>query len=109
MTGYWDPGVLVDRDTADILNWMLRRVVKDGTGVAAALQDRQVAGKTGTSEGGRDLWFIGSIPQLTTGIWFGNDNNERTNSGSGEAASAWKKFMLKVEDDFEIKSFPERP
>ena len=36
------------------------------------------AGKTGTSEKGRDLWFIGSIPQLTTGVWLGYDNNKET-------------------------------
>ena len=58
---------------------MLKRVVESGTGVAASLKDREVAGKTGTSEGGRDLWFIGSLPQLTTGIWFGYDNNKKTN------------------------------
>ena len=61
----------IDSDVADTMNWMLQRVVTGGTGIAAKLDDRQVAGKTGTSENTRDLWFIGSIPQLTTGVWFG--------------------------------------
>ena len=52
----------VDSEVADTMNWMLQRVVTGGTGIAAKLDDRQVAGKTGTSENTRDLWFIGSIP-----------------------------------------------
>jgi membrane peptidoglycan carboxypeptidase len=47
---------------ADAMLWMQQQVVKGGTGGGAALADRPVAGKTGTSESGRDLWFIGSIP-----------------------------------------------
>ena len=84
----------LDSDVADAMNWMLQRVVSGGTGIAAKLDDRAVAGKTGTSEGARDLWFIGSVPQLTTAVWFGYDNNRETKSNSGEAAWAWKQFML---------------
>ncbi len=96
----------ITKNSAEIMNWMLQRSVKDGTGIAASLKDRQVAGKTGTSEGGRDLWFIGSIPQLTTGIWYGYDNNKRTKSGSGEAAWTWKQFMLTIKDELEVLNFP---
>ncbi len=96
-------------EIADTMNWMLQEVVNSGTGKLAALKRRPVAGKTGTSESGRDLWFIGSIPQLTTGIWFGYDNNQETKRGSGEAAWAWHNFMSKIEDDFQIKYFPEKP
>ena len=95
-------------DVADSLNWMLKRVVKHGTGIAAFIEGREIAGKTGTSEGNRDLWFIGSVPQLTTGIWFGYDDNRKTNSGSGDAAFAWKQFFLKIQEDLDIINFPER-
>ncbi len=100
---------VINRDIADTMNWMLQRVVKNGTGLAATLPNRPVAGKTGTSEGGRDLWFIGSIPQLTTGVWFGYDNNKETKSGSGEAAWVWKKFMSEVSPSLKIINFPSRP
>lgn len=99
----------VDSDVADAMMWMLQRVVVGGTGVAAKLDDRPVAGKTGTSEGARDLWFIGSIPQLTTGVWFGYDNNRETKSSSGEAAWAWKQFMNKIKGNFAIQEFPPKP
>ena len=99
----------LDSDVADTMNWMLQRVVSGGTGAAASLGDRPVAGKTGTSEGARDLWFIGSIPQLTTAVWFGYDNNRKTSGGSGDAAWAWKQFMTKIQDNFEVQPFPPKP
>ncbi|MFZ4803259.1 MAG: transglycosylase domain-containing protein [Synechococcus lacustris] len=99
----------VDSDTADTMLWMLQRVVSGGTGGAAALTDRPVAGKTGTSEGARDLWFIGTIPQLTTGIWFGYDNNRETGGSSSQAAWAWNQFMTPVVKDMPVKQFPPKP
>ncbi|MGB0278801.1 MAG: transglycosylase domain-containing protein, partial [Prochlorococcaceae cyanobacterium] len=99
----------LDSDVADAMNWMLQRVVTGGTGAAARLDDRPVAGKTGTSEGARDLWFIGSIPQLTTAVWFGYDNNAETKSNSGEAAWAWKQFMNQVKGNYAVQNFPPKP
>jgi len=99
----------IDPDVADTMNWMLQRVVTGGTGIAAKLDDRQVAGKTGTSENTRDLWFIGSIPQLTTGVWFGYDDDRATKSTSGEAAWAWKQFMLQIKDEIPVRNFPDKP
>ncbi len=95
--------------TADTMNWMLRKVVSEGSGRAASLDNRQVAGKTGTSEGNRDLWFIGSIPQLTTGVWFGKDDNSAIDGSSGDAAFTWKKFILKITNDLKARDFPNRP
>ncbi len=99
----------MDSEVADTMNWMFQRVVTGGTGVAAKLDDRPVAGKTGTSEGGRDLWFIGSIPQLTTAVWFGHDNNAETKSNSGESAWAWKQFMNQIKGEFPVQKFPPKP
>ncbi len=96
---------VLSQDVADTLNWMLQQSVLNGTGSIASLKTRQVAGKTGTSEGNRDLWFIGSIPQLTTGVWFGNDNNEETTMSSGNAAWAWKKYIQEIEKDLKVIKF----
>ncbi|NDC35593.1 MAG: PBP1A family penicillin-binding protein, partial [Synechococcaceae bacterium WB9_2_112] len=99
----------VASDIADAMLWMLQQVVKGGTGGGAALADRPVAGKTGTSEGGRDLWFIGSIPQLTTAIWFGYDENWKTGSSSATAAAAWYSYMIGILKDIPVQTFPPRP
>ena len=50
----------------------LRAVVQSGTGTAANLPGREVAGKTGTTEQNTDAWFNGFTPQLATSIWMGD-------------------------------------
>lgn len=99
----------VDEETSAIMTWMLRNVVNDGTGRAAQLDDRPVAGKTGTSDEARDLWFIGYIPQLVTGVWLGNDDNKPTGGASSTAAYTWHQFMVKAVKDMEVEKFPDRP
>jgi len=99
----------VASDIADAMVWMLQQVVTGGTGTGAALRDRPVAGKTGTSEGGRDLWFIGAIPQLTTGVWLGYDNSRETRSTSVVATLAWNSFMAPIVKDLPERKFPPKP
>lgn len=99
----------IDPESSATMTWMLRNVVSDGTGRAAKLGGRPVAGKTGTSDQARDLWFIGYIPQMVAGVWLGNDNNRPTYGASGTAASTWNKFMVKVVDGMKAEDFPERP
>lgn len=99
----------IDQETAAIMTWMLRNVVKDGTGRPAQLKNRPVAGKTGTSDEARDLWFIGYIPQMVAGVWLGNDDNKPTSGASSTAAYTWHQFMEKVVKDMEVEKFPDRP
>ena len=103
------PRRAVPSDVADTVMWMLQNVVNAGTGRPASLPDRPAAGKTGTAEGARDLWFIGSIPQLTTAIWFGYDENWRTGSSSATAAAAWYSYMIGLLKEIPVQSFPPRP
>ena len=99
----------VPSDIADAMLWMLQQVVNGGTGAGAAMPGRPVAGKTGTSEGGRDLWFIGGIPQLTTGLWLGYDNNRGTNSTSAVAVEVWADYMRPLVKDLPVRQFPPKP
>ncbi|HTN79636.1 MAG TPA: transglycosylase domain-containing protein, partial [Acidimicrobiales bacterium] len=62
---------VVDVGVARLATQMLQGVVKSGTGKRAALGDRPVAGKTGTSQDNADAWFIGYTPQLVTAVWMG--------------------------------------
>ena len=57
---------------------------------------KKIYGKTGTSDGNKDLWFIGSIDNLTTGIWIGYDDNKESELSSGNAAYLWKKFISEI-------------
>ncbi len=99
----------LDADSAAIMTWMLRNVVEEGTGAAAQLGERPVAGKTGTSDEARDLWFIGYIPQMVTGVWLGNDDNRPTYGSSGSAAYTWHEFMEKAAEGMPVEKFPKRP
>jgi penicillin-binding protein 1A len=103
------PRRAVPSDVADTVMWMLQNVVNAGTGRPASLPDRAAAGKTGTAEGARDLWFIGSIPQLTTAIWFGYDENWKTGSSSATAAATWYSYMLGLLKDIPVQNFPAKP
>ncbi|MGF1563382.1 MAG: transglycosylase domain-containing protein [Geminicoccaceae bacterium] len=81
------------------LTRMLKGVVTGGTGQRAVI-DRPVAGKTGTSTGNRDAWFIGYSAELVTGVWVGNDNGSAMSgvSGGGLPAMIWHDFMLAAHD-----------
>ena len=99
----------VPSDIADAMLWMLQQVVKGGTGYGAVPPNRPAAGKTGTSEGGRDLWFIGGVPQLVTGLWLGYDNNKETKSTSAVAVVAWADYMRPILKDLPVRPFPPKP
>lgn len=70
----------------DSTSWLLTSamedVVTEGTGKRALFNSLAMpqAGKTGTSTGNRDLWFVGYTPYLTAGIWGGYDNNNKQTS-----------------------------
>ncbi len=78
------------------INKLLEISVKEGTSMAASIKGKQIYGKTGTSDGNKDLWFIGSIDNLTTGIWIGYDDNKESELSSGNAAYLWRKFISEI-------------
>jgi penicillin-binding protein 1A len=59
-----------------VLNNAMLRVVREGTGRAAAI-DRPLAGKTGTTQEYGDAWFTGYVPQLSTAVWVGHPEEIR--------------------------------
>ncbi|HEY6583688.1 MAG TPA: PBP1A family penicillin-binding protein [Gaiellaceae bacterium] len=61
----------LDEERAKLVNQILQKVVTSGTGTKAALPDRPVAGKTGTTENYGDAWFVGYAPQLAVAVWVG--------------------------------------
>lgn len=87
--------------TATLMNGLLMNVVNNGTGKAATLKNKiQVAGKTGTTDDNKDLWFIGYTPYLLGGSWFGYDNPKRISGYStNPSLSIWNTVMTRVHNE----------
>ncbi len=89
------PGRRVVRPaTAAAMRQLLRAVVRSGTGTAAYVGG-EAGGKTGTTNEGRDLLFIGFEPQRhwVMGIWLGNDDNRPSHATSALAAALWGQIV----------------
>lgn len=92
---------------AYILTDMLRDVVRRGTGRNASFTGQDVAGKTGTTNDKKDVWFVGYTPYYTCSVWIGNDKNQKLAFGSTQSAYLWKQIMKSVHQDLDRKEFEE--
>ena len=77
---------------------MMMGVVQGGTGTAARISGVDVAGKTGTTDGSRDAWFVGCTPEYTLAVWVGNDDHSPMYDvyGGGLPARLWQRVMSQV-------------
>jgi 1A family penicillin-binding protein len=86
----------VSAESAFMITHLLRGVMRRGTGAGSAawgLQDL-TAGKTGTTDGLRDAWFVGYTPELVVGVWVGLDNGSPLGlTGSQAALPIWGPVM----------------
>ncbi|OWW04987.1 penicillin-binding protein [Rhizobium sp. R72] len=93
---YDNPPRVLSEAIAANMNTMMMGVINQGTGKSAKLSGWQAAGKTGTTQNSRDALFVGFTSNLTTGVWFGNDDGKpmRKVTGGGLPAKAWQEFMV---------------
>jgi penicillin-binding protein 1A len=107
---------VIHENQADTINMVLRRAVESGTGTAARLFDRQVAGKTGTTTEYTDARFVGYTPGLVASVWLGYDNPKhklynlhglRAVSGGTLPAQIWRNFMVEATRGTPPQSFVE--
>ena len=80
------------------LVYMLNQVVETGSGRRAQIDGWQVAGKTGTTQGAKDAWFLGFTADYVAGVWMGYDDNTplRGVTGSGLPAQIWHETMARI-------------
>jgi penicillin-binding protein 1A len=89
------------------MNVMMKQTIDTGTGRKAAFE-WPAAGKTGTTQNSRDAWFVGYTANLTTGVWFGNDNAKATKNITGGSlpVAAWHEFMVAAHEGVPVASLP---
>ena len=100
------PRVLRD-DVVAMMNHMMSATLEAGTGTAADF-GWPAAGKTGTSQKSRDAWFVGYTSNLTTGVWFGNDDGTpmKNVTGGSLPAKAWHDFMAAAHKGVPVAGLP---
>ncbi|WP_413289330.1 penicillin-binding protein 1A [Bdellovibrio sp. HCB337] len=106
-----DKDQLIKPQTAYIMTTLLKGVVEDrnGTGGRARSIGREVAGKTGSTNGYFDAWFIGYTPQVVTGVWVGFDKERSIGKGEvgGRAAlPIWVEYMKVAHEGLPQMTFP---
>lgn len=99
---------VIREDAARQLIYMMEKVVSEGTARRARLPDREVAGKTGTTQAARDAWFIGFTADYVTGVWMGYDDNSplRDVTGGGLPSDIWRETMLRVNEGLPVRPLP---
>jgi penicillin-binding protein 1A len=101
---------VVSPDVARTMVAMLEEVVQFGTGVRSKELGRSSAGKTGTTNDFTDAWYIGFTPQLTAGVWVGNDDKRislgKKETGARAALPIWLEFMQQAVQGTPAESFP---
>ena len=98
---------VVKPEVVGMMNAMMTGTVETGTAKKAAFAWPS-AGKTGTSQNSRDAWFVGYTANLTTGVWFGNDDGSPMKKVTGGAlpAQAWHEFMVAAHEGVPVRPLP---
>ncbi|MCU0802002.1 MAG: PBP1A family penicillin-binding protein [Rhodobacteraceae bacterium] len=99
---------VISQQAAEALTYMMAAVITEGTGGRAQLGDREVAGKTGTTNSARDAWFVGFTADYVAGVWMGYDDNRPLTgvTGGGLPAEIWHEVMVRVNEGVPVKPLP---
>jgi penicillin-binding protein 1A len=111
----WNGTRALPQNDADMVTYVLQRVLQYGTGTAAYF-GRPAAGKTGTAENYADAWFCGYVPQLAACVWVGYPHREQplldvegvpAVFGGSLPAEIWHGFMAEAVGALPIRDFPQ--
>lgn len=106
---YPDRKEVLSEETAYLMTSLMQTVMDRGTGGSARWKykfNRPAAGKTGTTQGWSDAWFVGFTPQIAAGCWFGVDDFQVPlgpgQDGTRAALPAWARFMKTAHDTLDL-------
>lgn len=106
------PERVLPANIARLVTEVLEKNVERGSGTAAQLEEQPSAGKTGTTNGPSDVWFVGYTPQLSVSVWIGGTSDNRPLIGVGDSvtggrfpARTWGHFMDKAMAGVPVEEF----
>jgi len=103
------PRDAIRADTAYVMTNLLQGVVQRGTAASALSLNWPLAGKTGTVDDNTDAWFVGFDPNITVGVWMGNDEKKPiggNETGTTAALPMWIDFMKAYLDLYADREHP---
>jgi penicillin-binding protein 1A len=102
----------IEPAAAIALTQMLQGVIERGTGVAARVLERPLAGKTGTTNDFSNAWFLGYTPSIVAGVWLGHDRPRSLGpdeTGARAALPIWVAVMRAALRGHPVEEFPALP
>ena len=88
-----NPQQAVSAETAYVMNKLLQDVINNGTGTKAKLENKHVAGKTGTTQDWNDLTFVGLTEDFVSGVWLGYPKRSELEDHSIKSAQVWQNII----------------
>ena len=104
-----DAKQVIDPLTAYQITHIMEGVIQRGTGVAIKVLGRHLAGKTGTTNQAKDLWFVGYSPDLAVGVYLGYDKPRSLGSGRNAQAATWAAPIFRDFMKMALKGKPDVP
>ncbi|MDD6207168.1 MAG: PBP1A family penicillin-binding protein [Clostridiales bacterium] len=98
-----------EQNAARMMVSCMQSVMREGTGYRIRLSNMSCAGKTGTTNGSKDGWFVGFTPYYTTSVWVGYDIPQTLSSlqGASYPGQIWNAYMMWLNDGLEDVGFPD--
>lgn len=100
--------VIYQKEAARMMTDVLRGVLVSGTGKKYQMSNAVCAAKTGTTNGNRDIWFVGYSAYYTTAVWVGYDMPQDTTDTyiTSSSGSIWNEFMTNLHNELPEVEFP---
>jgi penicillin-binding protein 1A len=100
---------VVAPEVAYVMTNMMKAVVTSGTGIQASKLKIPIAGKTGTSNEAKDVWFVGLTPDYAIGVWIGYDEPQSMGRETGGTTAVPVYVEIARSMKLEAKDFPRPP
>lgn len=99
----------VSESTAWIMNKLLQTVMTSGTGTTYKISGVQCIGKTGTTTGSVDRYFVGGTPEYIAAVWYGFDQQKEVRQTPNPSGILWKNVMNEIYSNKGVnkKEFPD--